>query len=294
LKGAEVCAVRKLFRYEEAVDSFLGGDRETLRQAVLLGEIDGLVEYRGVAYATPWVPSPRQEWNTDISKWIRSLSHDDDDLEAFRLDGWFYLDQKSATKLVVCEMDRQKITGGLDAPKLLQVSFGPSTEICDLFFGNVPCDEMWFLATDLDALQLRLKDVSPRTIGSADETLTYMAENVNTLSDDAEVITRFKAAAIVGTDGIDIGALDKLILDYDRLSAIAIARAAMANVREEQRQQRAKGGRAKASNAKPNPEIAVAREYARKHPSLSATQIKMKLKLRASDRTIRQWLSASR
>lgn len=42
-----------------------------------------------------------------------------------------------------------------------------------------------------------------------------------------------------------------------------------------------------------NPEKAVAIEYARKNPGLSAAQIKTRAKLRVSERTIRGWISAA-
>jgi len=54
---------------------------------------------------------------------------------------------------------------------------------------------------------------------------------------------------------------------------------------------RRQGGKAKAANAKPNPEKLTAIELARAHPELSATQIKTRAKLRASDRTIRGWIA---
>lgn len=54
------------------------------------------------------------------------------------------------------------------------------------------------------------------------------------------------------------------------------------------------GGKAKAAKAKdkPNPEREAATKLATDQPTLSATQIKMRLGLRASDRTIRGWIKA--
>src|SRR5690606_21219241 len=59
--------------------------------------------------------------------------------------------------------------------------------------------------------------------------------------------------------------------------------------REFLRDERGMGGRAKAAKAKPNPEKAKAVEYASNHAGVSAVQIKTRLGLRASERTIRGW-----
>ena len=59
------------------------------------------------------------------------------------------------------------------------------------------------------------------------------------------------------------------------------------------REERSMGGKAKAANAKPNPEKQRAIDYASQHPGLSALQVKTRAKLRASERTIRSWLSAT-
>lgn len=54
------------------------------------------------------------------------------------------------------------------------------------------------------------------------------------------------------------------------------------------RAERQKGGR---RPRKENPEKAAALKLAKEHPGLSATQVKLRGRLRASDRTIREWLS---
>ena len=56
----------------------------------------------------------------------------------------------------------------------------------------------------------------------------------------------------------------------------------------------AAGGRSKAANAKPNPERAKAIAYAKDHHEASAALIKMRLKLKASARSIRGWIKDSR
>ncbi|HEX4852758.1 hypothetical protein [Arenimonas sp.] len=56
---------------------------------------------------------------------------------------------------------------------------------------------------------------------------------------------------------------------------------------------RSKGGKARAAKLVENPEKAVAIEFSRKNPELSALQIRTRAKLRASERTIRGWISAA-
>jgi hypothetical protein len=86
-------------------------------------------------------------------------------------------------------------------------------------------------------------------------------------------------------------ALDKSGV-FDRLTN-QIHRESMAMMAKDVMQEdRSLGGKTKAANAKPNPERAQALQYASEHPGLSALQIKTRAKLRASERTIRGWLSA--
>lgn len=51
------------------------------------------------------------------------------------------------------------------------------------------------------------------------------------------------------------------------------------------------GAKRKLENATPNPEQETVLAYALEHPNARPVQIKMRLKLKASDRTIRRWLA---
>lgn len=268
--------MRKLYRYKEAAEKFYGGDEESLRHALLLGVVRARVELCDPAEWVWWVEGDTKEGlpeagNTEEARWepVRPLG-------TYQLTGWFYLDRSSASKIAHGRMLSDLLVSADEEEEYFLGLTFRAKSLVDL-------NDLWFEPSEYP----------DRAIGPEDEALDEMASNIHTLTDDPRVIARFQAAANAGSEGFGFEPMNTLIGEYHTLGQLAVAMSAMASVREEQRQERAKGGYAKAANAKPNPEKAQAIEFAREHPGLSALQVKTRAKLRASERTIRGWLAAS-
>ncbi|HZF97639.1 MAG TPA: hypothetical protein VEY92_05250 [Pseudoxanthomonas sp.] len=122
------------------------------------------------------------------------------------------------------------------------------------------------------------------TLASLQELSAMLADDNMEISEEARdlllcVVTKLANSVMAQSAALTtlLSAATFRLMHYEKFSAKRRAR---------------NNGKKKAANAKPNPEQALARDYATKHPGLSAQQIKTRAKLRASERSIRSWLSA--
>ncbi len=222
---------RNLYRYEEAVENFYGGDEETLRQALLLGLVRGRVELCDKGQWAWWVEGDDKDGNPPTGQSKDARWNADWPVGTYSLTGWFYLDRNRASKVA---------HGRMLSELLVSVSEEEETFLGLTFRVEklIGLNDMWFEPS-----------AHPdRVIGPEDEALDEMANNVSALTDDLAVIARFEAAANAGGERFDFDSLSVLYREYSALQQVTVAKAAMQLVREEQRQQRVRGGKTKAAN----------------------------------------------
>lgn len=223
--------VRNLYRYQEAAEKFYGGDVETLRHALLLGVVRARVELCETGSWAWWDDGDDEKYNPTAGNSHEAQWRPVRPVGTYQLTGWFYLDRSRASKIA---------HGQTLSDLLVSVS-----EEEENFLGLTFRVEKLI---DLNDLWFEPSAYPNRVIGPEDEALDYMADNIQSLTSDPAVIARFQAAANVGGEGFDFDSFIALRGQYEALSTMAVAKAAMDAVREEHRQQRARGGKAKAAN----------------------------------------------
>jgi hypothetical protein len=263
--------MRKLYRFDEAAERFYGGDRETLRHALLLGVVRARVELCGTGHWAWWSDESDDEsapdsGETDLARWKRLRNG------AYSLTGWFYLSRRDASR----------VAHGLPQSwRLLAVS-EDDEEFLGLLFRvhrGVTLSDLWFEPSEYPDRERALED----------EALDHMADGVHALTDDVSTITAFQAAAAVGADGLSVTTLLELQQKYSRLQTNALVLAATKAARAPQ----AKGGRAKAAKNEPiRAQVldAWAKQDKRGRGVKTAFVTRHAGKHRVSTRTIENWL----
>lgn len=142
--------MRVLWNFDEAVDRYFHGDEESLRQAIEFHDLPVLVRYDGRALwcdfsVNPSGPDERMNGSNELCEWIYAPGVIREVIVTHRLRGHFFIEKEGAL-------------GFIDHPgKLVTLSMYHSRASISVpgstgFDADVRISQLWFLASDLDAL----------------------------------------------------------------------------------------------------------------------------------------------